>query len=85
MKFLIDECLSPQLAKMAIEKGHDETSHIVWMKKGGLEDWELKPIILEGDWTFVTKNSVDFRGPKDKPGHQGTICRRRHPCRADLP
>ncbi|MDW9770111.1 hypothetical protein GOA68_30465, partial [Sinorhizobium meliloti] len=25
----------------------------------------LKPIILEGDWTFVTKNSVDFRG-KDK-------------------
>ncbi|WP_324765015.1 DUF5615 family PIN-like protein (plasmid) [Sinorhizobium meliloti] len=71
MKFLIDECLSPQLAKMAIEKGHGETSHIVRMKKGGLEDWELKPIILEGDWTFVTKNSVDFRGPKDKPGTKG--------------
>ncbi len=71
MKFLIDECLSPQLAKMAIEKGHGETSHVVWMKMGGLKDWELTPIILEGDWTFVTKNSVDFRGPKDKPGTKG--------------
>ncbi|WP_234705282.1 hypothetical protein [Sinorhizobium meliloti] len=40
-------------------------------ENGGLQDWELKPIILEGDWTFVTKNSVDFRGPKDKPGTKG--------------
>lgn len=71
MKYLIDECLSPELAKMAIEKGHGETSHVVWMKLGGLKDWELKPIILEGDWTFVTKNSVDFRGSKDKPGTKG--------------
>ncbi|MGK9337332.1 DUF5615 family PIN-like protein [Sinorhizobium meliloti] len=68
MKYLIDECLSPELA---IEKGHGETSHVVWMKLGGLKDWELKPIILEGDWTFVTKNSVDFRGSKDKPGTKG--------------
>lgn len=71
MKFLIDECLSPELAKMAIEKGYGETSHVVWMKLGGLKDWELRPIILDGDWTFVTKNSVDFRGPKDKPGTKG--------------
>jgi hypothetical protein len=71
MKFLIDECLSPELAKMALEQGYGETSHVVWMKLGGLKDWELKPIILDGDWTFVTKNSVDFRGPKDKPGTKG--------------
>lgn len=71
MKFLIDECLSPELAKLALEKGHGETSHVVWMKLAGLKDWELKPIILDGDWTFVTKNSVDFRGPKDKPGTKG--------------
>ncbi|MCW0001540.1 DUF5615 family PIN-like protein [Pararhizobium sp. YC-54] len=71
MKFLIDECLSPELAKIALKKGYGETSHVVWMKLGGLKDWELKPIILAGDWTFVTKNSVDFRGPKDKPGTKG--------------
>lgn len=71
MKFLIDECLSPELAKLALEKGHGETSHVIWMKLAGLKDWELKPIILDGDWTFVTKNSVDSRGPKDKPGSKG--------------
>lgn len=71
MKFLIDECLSPELAKLALKKGYNETSHVVWMKLAGLKDWELKPIILGGDWTFVTRNSVDFRGPKDKPGTKG--------------
>jgi hypothetical protein len=71
MKFLIDECLSPELAKIAREKGHGETSHVVWMGLAGLKDWELKPIILDGDWTFVTKNSADFRGVKDDPGTSG--------------
>lgn len=71
MKFLIDECLSPELAKMAMEKGFGETSHVVWLGLAGRKDWELKPIILDGDWTFVTKNSVDFRGPKDRPGTKG--------------
>lgn len=71
MKFLIDECLSPELAKIAIDKEHGETSHIVWLGLGGYKDWELTPIILDGDWIFVTKNSVDFRGPRDKPGTKG--------------
>jgi len=71
MKFLIDECLSPELAKIAIDKDHGETSHIVWLGLAGHKDWELTPIILDGDWTFVTKNSVDFRGPRDKPGTKG--------------
>lgn len=71
MKFLIDECLSPELAKIAIDKDHGETSHIVWLGLAGYKDWELTPIILDGDWTFVTKNSVDFRGPRDKPGTKG--------------
>jgi hypothetical protein len=71
MKFLIDECLSPELAKIAREKGHAETSHVGWLGLGGLKDWELKPVILDGDWTFVTKNSADFRGAKDDPGTNG--------------
>lgn len=71
MKFLIDECLSPELAKIAIDKDHGQTSHIVWLGLAGYKDWELKPIILNDDWTFVTKNSVDFRGPEDKPGTKG--------------
>lgn len=41
---------------------------MAWLKLTGKKDWELKLIILEGDWTFVTKNSVDFRGSRNKPG-----------------
>jgi hypothetical protein len=39
--------------------------------KAGLKDWELKPFILDGDWTFVTRDSVDFRGPAEYPGIKG--------------
>lgn len=71
MKLLIDECLSPSLVEVAVREGHPESSHVVWLGKAGWKDWELKPFILEGDWTFVTRNSVDFRGPAHRPGTQG--------------
>ena len=71
MKFLVDECLSPELTKLAHAKGHGESSHVVWMKLAGKKDWELRPIIVDGDWTFVTKNTVDFRGPTSSPGSEG--------------
>lgn len=71
MKFLIDECLSPELTKLAHARGYGESSHVVWLGRAGLKDWELKPLILEDDWTFVTKNSTDFRGPLEKPGTKG--------------
>ena len=84
MKFLIDECLSLDLVEVARGRGFVESSHVVWMGKAGWKDWELKPFILEGDWTFVTQNSVDFRGPAhatwaggqfaDVPRHAGLIC-----------
>jgi hypothetical protein len=39
--------------------------------KRGWKDWQLKSLIIDGDWTFVTRNSVDFRGPRDAPGSKG--------------
>jgi hypothetical protein len=42
-----------------------------WIGKGGATDWELLSVILAGDWTFVTRNAVDFRGPADLPGAKG--------------
>jgi hypothetical protein len=71
MKLLIDECLSEELAKLARDSGHSETSHVRWIGKTGAKDWELLPIILADDWTFVNKNSVDFRGPAATPGSKG--------------
>jgi len=84
LKFLIDECLSLDLVEMARNRGFSQSSHVVWLGKAGWKDWELKAFILQGDWTFVTRNSVDFRGPAGNPGttgqfadvalHAGLVC-----------
>lgn len=66
-RILIDENLSPLLVSDAQQKGF-LCSHVNHLGKAGKKDWELKRTILEGDWTFVTNNSIDFRGPADKPG-----------------
>jgi hypothetical protein len=71
LNFLIDECLSLDLVKVARDRGFPESSHVVWMGKAGWKDWELKGFILEHDWTFFTRNSVDFRGRPDEPGTKG--------------
>lgn len=71
MKFLVDECLSPSLVRRAQQRGHGQSSHVVWLGKAGAKDWELLPIILAGDWTFVTRNAVDFRGSPARPGEKG--------------
>ena len=71
LKFLIDECLSLDLVGVAQNCGFRESTHVVWLGKAGWKDWELKFIILEQDWTFVTRNSIDFRGPADNPGFKG--------------
>jgi predicted nuclease of predicted toxin-antitoxin system len=60
-KILIDENLNPSLATDAQRKGF-LCSHVNHLGKTGTKDWELKRVILEGDWTFVTNNSTDFRG-----------------------
>lgn len=59
MRFLIDECLSPKLAELAWERDYEAT-HIARLGIEGTKDWDLVPLIEEGDWTFVTCNSVDF-------------------------
>jgi hypothetical protein len=71
VKFLIDECLSLDLVDLAWERGFTQSSHVVWLGKAGWKDWELKPFILDGDLTFVTRDSVDFRGPAEHPGTKG--------------
>jgi hypothetical protein len=71
MKLLIDECLSPELAKLAHVRGHGLSSHVVWLNMSGWKDWSLRQFILAGDWTFVTRNAIDFRGPADAAGSRG--------------
>ena len=39
MKFLIDECLSPELATEARRRGFLESVHVTWRGLGSSEDW----------------------------------------------
>jgi len=71
MKLLVDECLSEELAKFARQQGHPESSHVRWLGKRGWQDRNLMPVVLAGDWTLVTRNSVDFRGPARTRGSKG--------------
>lgn len=72
MKFLIDECLSPLLARRACEAGHVESAHVMHRGMLSWKDHKIMKRILSDDWTFVTHNADDFR-PR-----QGSSSRR--PC-----
>lgn len=59
MRFLIDECLHTSLIRVANEAGH-EAHHLVYRAWAGLEDYELRAIILREEFVFVTNNGRDF-------------------------
>jgi hypothetical protein len=59
------------LVEVARGRGFPESSHVAWLGKAGWKDWALKTFVLERDWTFVTRNSIDFRGLAEKPGTKG--------------
>lgn len=71
MNLFIDECLSDELTRMAIERGHWNATSVKRRELQGTPDWKLLPLLVAGDLTLVTKNSVDFRGPADAPGSKG--------------
>ena len=84
MKFLIDECLSIRLAVMAVDAGHTQSVHVNHRGLTGWKDHHLMKLILEEDWTLVTRNSDDFR-PRpgstsqapcylNQPLHAGLVC-----------
>jgi len=60
MKFLIDECLSPDLVTIARHAGH-EAYHVAHVGKAGWKDWNVARHAREGDFVVVTNNGGDFR------------------------
>lgn len=76
MRLLIDECLSPALVALANALGY-EAAHVVHLGLAGKKDWEIMEVVLEGDWTLVTRNAIDFRGRRRgaskaaRPGPKG--------------
>ena len=62
LKFLIDECLSPELAEMAVKQGHGQSTCVRNRGWCGLKDYQLIEQVVAEDFALVTCNSVDFRG-----------------------
>lgn len=82
-RFLIDECLTPELVQMAIDAGHVESTCVRDRGLAGTKDWVLIEHVVAGDFTLVTHNSVDFRGGGPgklggeharQPIHAGLVC-----------
>lgn len=82
VKFLIDECLSPELVKLANTHGYEA---VAVRDRGwnGLKDPEIVAKAFENDMVLVTHNAKDFRGssPTSTGGllrkvevHPGLIC-----------
>jgi Domain of unknown function (DUF5615) len=46
-RLLIDECLSPELAQLAIEAGHVESTSVRDRGRLGLKDWELMEYVIQ--------------------------------------
>jgi hypothetical protein len=74
-KFLIDECLSPMLARQAVAAGYAGSTCVRDRGLAGTKDWELVRVVVEEDFTLVTHNSVDFRGKgaQEPAGHYGAL------------
>ena len=58
-RLLIDECLSPRLVGLAHIRGLEAT-HVNYLGLRTSPDYLLMPVIVGGDYTFVTNNRADF-------------------------
>ncbi len=82
-KFLIDECLWPGLVRLARDAGYPESTCVRDRGWSGTPDYRLIRHALAEDFTLVTHNAVDFRGPlggplgglhTKEPIHAGLVC-----------
>ena len=61
MKYLTDECLSPELATLARDHGHLESTHLSWLGLAGQPDRVITRRAIDDGYVLVTHNTVDFR------------------------
>ena len=54
---------------MAVAAGHIESAHVTRRGMAGWTDHLLMHKIIEGNWTFVTRNSNDFRPQPGSSSH----------------
>jgi len=60
VRFLIDECLTVELAREAERDGY-EAHHIAHLGRASWKDWALRDYAIRHDFVLVTNNASDFR------------------------
>ena len=75
MKFLIDECLSPNLAAIARNRGYPLSTHVTWLGLRAREDWALVRRAVADGYVLVTNERTDFTTLLERePHHPGLVC-----------
>ncbi len=75
MKFLIDECLSPDLVRLAHERGHGESTHVTWLGLRSRGDWSIVRRAVDDGYVLVTNNTTDFTPLlRRESAHAGLVC-----------
>jgi predicted nuclease of predicted toxin-antitoxin system len=61
VKFLTDECLSPELTLLARARGFQQSTHVTWLGLSGAKDHVIARRAVDESFIFVTHNTADFR------------------------
>lgn len=73
MRFLIDECLTVELAREA-EKAGFEAHRIAHLGRTSWKDWAIRDYAIKNDFVLATNNGGDFRKPDAaKNLHPGVV------------
>jgi predicted nuclease of predicted toxin-antitoxin system len=75
VKFLIDECLSPELVALAHARSHGESTHVTWLGLRSRKDWSIVRRAVDDGYVLVTNDTTDFTallGREDV--HAGLVC-----------
>jgi predicted nuclease of predicted toxin-antitoxin system len=77
VKFLIDECLSPELVRLAHKRGHGESTHVTWPGLRSRRDWSIVRRAVDDGYVLVTNDTLDFTSLiRRESVHPGLICLR---------
>jgi predicted nuclease of predicted toxin-antitoxin system len=75
VKFLVDECLSPALVRMARARGFHESTHVTWLGLASRKDWTIARRAIDDGFVFVTNNRIDFAAFYARQEiHVGLVC-----------
>ena len=75
MKFLVDECLSPELVAIARARGYGESIQVTWLGMRSRKDRSIVRRAITDGYVLVTNNTTDFRALlRRQEVHAGLIC-----------